>query len=136
MRMPTKAAAAVFAVLSATSLAATGAFAQAALPGGDAAANNPYNAGNVDPAVPFGAIDIALAGATAATVQTWANTLSDEQKLELVNRCQVINANVAGYQPPAVSFCEMWTTAMANDPGATPVPGLGGANPATPAPAR
>lgn len=111
---------------------ATAVFAVTLPPAGDAV--NPYALADVDPAAPFGAIDIVLAGATANTVQTWATTLTNEQKLELTNRCQVIDLNAANYQATVTAFCGMWMTAMSNDPGATPVPGLGGAYPMTPVP--
>ncbi len=127
--------------LGATALAlafATPAFAQA-MPGG--AANNmapmatpanphPMTPADVDPAVPFGALDIAAAGNTADTIRTFSEGLTEEQKVELTSRCQVIGENSANFQAEAVGFCDTWVQVMTADPGATPLPGLGGANPA------
>ena len=95
-----------------------------------------FNAANVDPAAPFGQIDVAPAGATRDTVLAWAATLTEPQKVELTSRCLVITANAANFQATANEFCTIWVDVMTADPGATPLPGLGGPNPAgEPAPA-
>ncbi len=122
--------------LAATALTvamAAPAFAQA-MPGG-AAGNampmaTPLTPADVDPAIPFGDIDIAAAGNTRDTVVTFAEGLTEEQKVELTSRCQVITGNAANYQGEALGFCETWVQVMTADPGASPLPGLGGNAPA------
>ena len=89
---------------------------------------NPFTPADIDPALPFGAIDVIPAGNTAETVMAWAAQLTEEQKVELTSRCLIIGAG-DNYQPPAKDFCTTWTQAMTADPAANP-PGLGGVNPA------
>jgi len=91
---------------------------------------HPMNAADVDPAIPFGEIDIAAAGNTRDTIVVFAEGMTEEQKTELTSRCHVIVATSANFQPEAVGFCGTWIELMLADPGASPLPGLGGDAPA------
>jgi hypothetical protein len=76
----------------------------------DAAAAGPstlkWNSTNVDPANPFGDIDVTAAGSTAAEVETYLAGLSGDQVIELLGRCSVITptilANLGGPAMPAL----------------------------------
>ena len=75
----------------ATALGVSGAAAQQ--PGGaaNAQSNMRWNSTNVDPATPFGDIDITAAGRTASDVRTYLADLSGEEVIELIGRCSVIS---------------------------------------------
>jgi hypothetical protein len=95
---------------------------------GDAA--NPFTVANIDPAAPFGTIDTNSAGADAEAVKAWAATLSDDLRLELTQRCEVIAGSGAAFSPEAASFCTLWATAQVADE--EPLPGGAGPVPAGP----
>jgi len=56
--------------------------------GGDAVAE--ITAESVDPAKPFGELDVTAAGATGDEIKTFFNGLTPEQQTELQQRCGVI----------------------------------------------
>ena len=100
------------------------------------AMEDPLTPADVDPARPFGELDIAAAGNTVETVQAWAAQLTDDQKSDITNRCRVIETNADNYQEPVRTFCQNWIRAieMTGDPAAPGGPGTPIATP--PAPAR
>ena len=75
-----------------TAAAAAPVFAQA--PAGGAGAQPPAagaQRGNIDPANPFGDIDIGRAGATPTEITTFVGGLSGAQVLDVIGRCNVIH---------------------------------------------
>src|SRR5215207_8712123 len=65
-----------------------------------------YDAANVDPARPFGDIDVTAAGATPEEVLTFLRGLTGAQVLETIQRCQVVAPVMGGgdfaENPPAI----------------------------------
>ncbi len=114
----------------ALSLATGGAFAQAAA--------NPLTANDVPPAAPWGTLnlDIAAAGNTPDSIRSWATTLTEDQKFEVLNRCTVISDNQANYQADATAFCTAFLAVPElADPNAAiaPMAPMAPANPPAPA---
>ncbi len=91
--------------------------------GGGVAAENPFTVANIDPANPFGTVDVTMAGANAESMQAWAASLDAELKTEITQRCDVISANSSTFPADAVGFCTTWTTVQANETAAPAVPG-------------
>lgn len=124
---------ALFYAGAALALACAPALAQAPAVGGDAAApgaaigggvpaENPFTVANIDPANPFGTVDVTMAGANAESMQAWAASLDAGLKTEISQRCDVISANSSTFPADAVGFCTTWTTVQANET-AVPMPG-------------
>ncbi|MCC6735914.1 MAG: hypothetical protein IT534_07265 [Bauldia sp.] len=61
-----------------------------------------FTTANVDPADPFGPIDVDTA---ITDVPTFLATLSAETLLELQQRCVVVTTNATLYDATAVAFC-------------------------------
>jgi hypothetical protein len=95
--------------------------------GGGVSVENPFSVANIDPANPFGTVDVTMAGANAESMQAWAASLNTDLKTEISQRCDVISANTSTFPADAVGFCTTWTTVQANE--AVP-PAPGGAVPA------
>ncbi|MGD9740391.1 MAG: hypothetical protein AB7S41_18195 [Parvibaculaceae bacterium] len=63
-----------------------------------------YDAANVDPAFPFGDIDVTAAGTTREEVLAFLRSLTGAQVLETIQRCHVISPYMGGdfeENPPA-----------------------------------
>jgi hypothetical protein len=77
-----------------------------------------FTTANVDPADPFGPIEVDTA---MTDIPTFLATLSAETLLELQQRCSVVTSNATLYDATAVAFC---TVAIAADttPVAPPTP--------------
>ncbi len=60
---------------------------------------------DVLPTNPFPGIDIAAAGNTTEAIKAWGDVLSDTQRVEITDRCGIIEANQATYQVDATAFC-------------------------------
>jgi len=60
---------------------------------------------DVLPTDPFPGIDIAAAGNTTEAIKAWGEVLSDTQRVEITDRCGIIEANQANYEVDATAFC-------------------------------
>lgn len=78
------------------------------------ALQNRFNVDNVMPDDPFGDIDVDMA-MVGDQLRSWGEGLSDEQRLEISNRCAVITTNMANYDTAAVNFCNEFTATGALD---------------------
>ena len=91
--------------------------------GGAVISENPFTVANIDPAQPFGAVDVTMAGANAESMQAWADSLDADLKTEISQRCDVISSNSSSFPADAVGFCTTWTTVQANEGVVSPLPG-------------
>jgi len=101
-----------------TSLLVTLAALVVALPA--AAQNTPAPAAmtlqSIDKSKPFGSLDVkAVDAKDPAKVMAWGQALNEQQKLDLNNRCSVINANQSSFLPDDVSLCHNWIVAQAGE---------------------
>ena len=72
-----------------------------------------FTAKNVDPAHPFGSINVYNVGLDPAQVSAWAKTLNAGQKQEVVGRCSVIIQNQQNYFSETTNFCQNLAIAIA-----------------------
>ncbi|MFO1184459.1 MAG: hypothetical protein U1E56_06710 [Bauldia sp.] len=69
---------------------------------------------SLDPARPFGTLDVMAAGKTQATISAWAGKLNDSQKADLKTRCdKILGASTGTYAGDAIDFCNTYKTASA-----------------------
>lgn len=63
-------------------------------------------------AKPFGNLDVAAATGANADVQGWINSLSTEQRVELLARCNIVGsaANRSGFSADATALCDGYTS--------------------------
>jgi len=110
MRMLLKATAIALSLLSGAALAQN-----AAAPMSPSNAN-PYTLQSLDKTNPFGSVDIkSVDPKDHAKLLAWSGDLNDQQKLDLTNRCGVINQNNGSFSNDAVAFCTGWNIAMADE---------------------
>lgn len=62
---------------------------------------------------PFGEMDMSAAMEADADLKTWAGELTEEQRVELSQRCAVIEGNTANYNEDTVTFCTNYGAANA-----------------------
>jgi hypothetical protein len=86
----------------------------AVLLAGPAAAQD-FTTKNVDPAHPFGSINVYNVGVDPTQVSTWAKSLSAGQKQEIVGRCSVILQNQQNYLSETTNFCQYFAIAAAEN---------------------
>lgn len=63
---------------------------------------------DLNPADPFGELDVLPAGVTVESVTQFAAGLNDAQKADLKQRCLVIRDKQTDFEAAAVQFCENW----------------------------
>jgi hypothetical protein len=85
------------------------------VPGAAVDEANPFTLANIDPAVPFGQIDVEAA-TNPDTLAAWEKTLSEDQITELDQRCDVIG-QAADFPAEPRAFCDMWLTVRADEMG-------------------
>jgi hypothetical protein len=92
-------AAAAFAV----ALGTTPGFAQGA------ATPDPMMTMKVDPAKPFGDVNVTpAAGKNARDIVTWVKTLPAAQQTDLNNRCEYINVHEGEFKVDDLTLCQQW----------------------------
>jgi hypothetical protein len=106
---------------------------------GDAAADNPFAVAGIDPASPFGEIDVDLS-TNPDELAVWQKTLTKAQVTELDQRCDVITT-ASNLAPEPLAFCDMWLTVRSGEEGdpaaaALTVPAPGGGFTQLPAPEK
>jgi hypothetical protein len=122
----------ILAVAGAT--VATAALAQIGAPGGSAnpLASQSFTASDVDPANPFGGVNVRGAETSNASMSTFVYALTGSQRTELTGRCGVIidPGNSSRYEQNARDFCRSYmAVASSTNFGATGGSGASGPSP-------